>query len=95
MLAAFPCAAVFWCTYEYSKYAIRKNGKRNHMSFIVGGTLNVSVQHMIAASLAEMTQALVRNPFEVVKQNLQVGHYSGMVECALDIVKHKGIKGLY
>ncbi|TNV87136.1 hypothetical protein FGO68_gene1189 [Halteria grandinella] len=86
MLAAFPCAAVFWCTYEYSKFTLWKN---------MGDRVNVSVQHIIAATLAEVTQALVRNPFEVVKQNLQLGHYSGMVECAADIVKHKGIGGLY
>jgi solute carrier family 25 S-adenosylmethionine transporter 26 len=50
---------------------------------------------MIAASIAEMTQALVRNPFEVVKQNLQVGKYNEMLECAVDIVRHKGVRGLY
>lgn len=58
MLAAFPCAAVFWCTYEYSKFFLRKN--TNHL-------LPLSVQHMLAASIAEMSQALVRNPFEIVK----------------------------
>ena len=32
----------------------------------------------------------------MVKQNLQVGKYNGMLECAVDIVKHKGvIGGLY
>ena len=43
---------------------------------------------MCAASLAEITQALVRNPSEVIKQNLQVGHYTGMLDCAADIFKH-------
>ena len=57
--------------------------------------MNVNVQHMAAASMAEITQALVRNPFEVIKQNLQVGKYEGMWECAVDIVKHKGVGGLY
>lgn len=26
MLASFPCAATFWCTYEYSKFFLRHNG---------------------------------------------------------------------
>ena len=56
--------------------------------FILLAQLNVSVQHMCAASLAEITQALVRNPSEVIKQNLQVGHYTGMLDCAADIFKH-------
>lgn len=50
---------------------------------------------MLAASSAEIMQALVRNPFEVVKSNLQVGKYKGMLECAVDIIKHKGFRGLY
>lgn len=86
MLAAFPCAATFWCTYEGSKYLMRRH---------TDGYVNVNVQHVMAASMAEMTQALVRNPFEVIKTNMQVGKYHGMMECGKDIVKHKGIGGLY
>ena len=65
------------------------------MSSLANSFLNINVQHMLAASLAEISQALVRNPFEVVKQNLQVGKYSGMLECGMDIFKHKGLGGLY
>ena len=50
---------------------------------------------MIAAAVGETTQALVRNPFEVVKQNLQVGKYKNMVECAIDIFQHKSVGGFY
>jgi solute carrier family 25 (mitochondrial S-adenosylmethionine transporter), member 26 len=67
----------------------------NLISLIASSFMNVNVQHMAAASMAEITQALVRNPFEVIKQNLQVGKYEGMWECAVDIVKHKGVGGLY
>lgn len=50
---------------------------------------------MMAASIGEIMQALVRNPFEVVKQNLQVGHYKSMYDCGVDIFKHKGMGGFY
>ena len=56
MAGAFPCAATFWLSYEYSKFLVRKN---------VGG--NIHVQHIMASTCAEICQALVRCPFEVVK----------------------------
>ena len=37
------------------------------MALVANSFLNINVQHMLAASLAEISQALVRNPFEVVK----------------------------
>jgi solute carrier family 25 S-adenosylmethionine transporter 26 len=49
----------------------------------------------MAATIAESTQALVRNPFEVIKQNLQLGRYSNNVEATVEIFKHKGIGGFY
>ena len=61
MAASFPCAAVFWLSYEYSKYAIRRT---------TGDGLNIHVQHLLASSYAELCQAVVRCPFEVVKQNM-------------------------
>jgi solute carrier family 25 S-adenosylmethionine transporter 26 len=64
MAGAFPCAATFWLSYEYSKHFIRKN---------LGG--NIHAQHILASSCAEICQALVRCPFEVVKQNMQIGAF--------------------
>ena len=64
MAGAFPCAATFWLSYEYSKHFIRKN---------LGGTIHA--QHILASSCAEICQALVRCPFEVVKQNMQIGAF--------------------
>jgi len=29
MLASFPCAAMFWCSYEFSKYQLKKNSKNS------------------------------------------------------------------
>ena len=60
MLASFPCAAVFWCTYECCKYNLRSDQS----------ALSFNQQNMLAASVAECAQALIRNPSEVIKQNL-------------------------
>lgn len=65
MAAAFPCAATFWLSYEYSKYFLRRLVPKDN-----GGTsifFNVHMQHVIASTFAETMQLVVRCPFEVVK----------------------------
>ena len=86
MAASFPCAAAFWLSYEYSKFLL----KRHTDSFI-----NIHIQHVFASAAAETCQALVRCPFEVVKQNMQIGRYSTTREAVRDIYASKGMKGFY
>ena len=86
MAASFPCAATFWLSYEYSKYAIRQ----------LLPTQNIHVQHLIASSIAEVCQAIVRCPFEVVKQNMQIGAFSTTSQAVKHIYTEKGFqKGFY
>ena len=59
MAAAFPCAATCWVSYELSKYKLRQTG-----------WFSLGIEHMLAGSIAEITQAFIRSPFEVVKQNM-------------------------
>lgn len=47
MAAAFPCAATFWLSYEFSKYYL-------HKSTIFGYCLNIHIQHIVASSIAEV-----------------------------------------
>ena len=50
----------------------------------------------MASSIAETAQALVRCPFEVVKQNMQIGKYENTYAAVVDIWSTKGIrKGFY
>lgn len=86
MAASFPCAAAFWLSYEYSKFLL----KRYSDSF-----LNVHMQHIFASSTAETCQALVRCPFEVVKQNMQIGRYATMKAAVYNIFESKGVMGFY
>ena len=89
MAASFPCAATFWLSYEYSKYALNANATTS-------GYLNVHVRHIVASSIAEVCQALVRCPFEVVKQNMQLGAYNTTKEAISHIWQTKGLtRGFY
>jgi len=64
MAAAFPCAATFWLSYEYGKYFLRKMFPADSsMSWL----MSIHMQHIIASSVAETMQLVVRCPFEVVK----------------------------
>ena len=58
--AAIPCGAIFWLSYDYAKYFLR----RTHF---LEGWLSTPMLNLIAASFAEVTQNVVRTPFEVVK----------------------------
>ncbi|CAI2377432.1 unnamed protein product [Moneuplotes crassus] len=87
MLPSFPCAAIFWASYEFSKSAISNNK--------LGKSMSLPIQHFCAASIACAFEALVRNPFEVVKQNQQIGKYETIIEACKDIYCHKGISGFY
>lgn len=50
---------------------------------------------MAGAMLGEMAQVLVRNPFELIKQNMQVGKYNSILEASKDILSNNGIPGFY
>lgn len=46
MAASFPCAAVFWLSYEYSKFFLHNS--------LFNSFLNIHMQHLVASSLAEI-----------------------------------------
>lgn len=50
---------------------------------------------MLSAIVGEASQVLVRNPFELVKQNMQLGKYSSVKQAIQDIYKSNGFSGLY
>jgi solute carrier family 25 S-adenosylmethionine transporter 26 len=63
IIASFPCAATFWGTYSLSK----------HLFELSGFEPVPAVKHVISAACGSVATCLVRNPFEVVKQQMQVG----------------------
>jgi solute carrier family 25 S-adenosylmethionine transporter 26 len=86
-LGSAPGAALFFCTYETSKSALRSVTE-----------VNVSVVHMAAASVSEIVACLVRVPIEIVKQRRQVadiGGASGMQIARKALAEEGLVRGLY
>lgn len=86
MLGSFPAAATFWTTYEATK---------QFLAPFAEGTPLLPLVHMAAAAAADVAVCTVRNPFEVVKQQMQVGMHSSMREAVKTIIRVDGIRGLY
>jgi len=82
MLASFPCAATFWATYNTAKWALADR--------LSGASL-----HLTSACLGSVAMSLVRAPFEVVKQQLQVGHHCNSSSALLSILTRRGLFGLF
>eukprot|EP00753_Platysulcus_tardus_P009040 PLAT1777.3.p2 GENE.PLAT1777.3~~PLAT1777.3.p2 ORF type:complete len:281 (-),score=144.15 PLAT1777.3:71-913(-) len=89
MAGSFPAAATFWWSYETSKAMLTEALGDSHPALL-------PVTHMASATVAEVATCLVRNPFEVVKQQMQVGmHGSGTMAAVRTIMAKEGISGLY
>ena len=89
MLASFPCTAAFWISYEYCRYII-------HSTAFLNENLHLILQLIIMASVGSFAESLVRNPFEVVKQNMQIGSSKSTTDCINNVWKKKGFfNGFY
>jgi solute carrier family 25 S-adenosylmethionine transporter 26 len=86
MLGSFPAAATFWTTYELAK---------GSLSGMVTDKDYLFVAHAGAAALADIAVCTVRNPFEVVKQQLQAGLHTNTQTALRTILRVDGVKGLY
>lgn len=85
MAASFPCAATFWASYCSMKYMIET----------YANPTNPMVLHFFSACFGSMCTAFVRNPFEVIKNLMQVGAYPTAKGAFNGIVKNQGAGGLY
>lgn len=79
MIVSFPYSFSFFYTYETVRALLNK-------------TLFANV---VASVSAEVVANLVRNPFEVVKQQMMVGRSDRIWESFKDIRKTRGFTGLY
>lgn len=91
MLASFPCSATFMLSYEYTKYWLRNRPDSGGPL----GQLSFTSQNMLAASVGECTQALIRSPSEVIKQNMQLGTHGSMSESIRNVWRLQGLGGFY
>lgn len=82
LLASFPCAATFWATYNTAKW-------------VLADRLSGASLHLSSACLGSVVMSLVRAPFEVIKQQLQVGQHHTTSSALFSILTRKGFLGLF
>ena len=83
-LASAPAAGGFFTSYEATK---------SYLETTQPNMWGMS-RHMLAASVGEVVSALVRVPFETVKQQLQAGVFHTYPEAARSMASWKGLVGL-
>uniref|UniRef100_A0AAR2L976 EF-hand domain-containing protein n=1 Tax=Pygocentrus nattereri TaxID=42514 RepID=A0AAR2L976_PYGNA len=89
VLKIAPESAIKFMAYEQIKWLIR--GCKD------GGSLRVQ-ERFIAGSLAGATAQTIIYPMEVLKTRLtlrKTGQYSGMVDCARQILRKEGVRAFY
>lgn len=91
MLSSFPSAAAFFATYDTVKFLLLNSNIVLTLEPFFNQ--NTTLAFMISASLAECSAVLVRNPFELIKQNMQIGRYNSFGEAVKTIYLNKGFKG--
>lgn len=88
MTISFPSAALFWTAYTGFKRRLQGDEPTS-------SPLSAAGSHAIAAGAADVMVCLIRNPFEVVKQQMQVGLHRTTREAVRSIVRLDGARGLY
>lgn len=85
-LVALPTGCLYFLVYEGTKHYIEDFFRKN---------AHASLCHFIAGTLAETASIIVRNPFEVVKQQMQVGLSGKIRDTFKYIYQHRGLRGFY
>jgi solute carrier family 25 S-adenosylmethionine transporter 26 len=85
LIASFPSAAVFWVTYQ----GVKDGMSRYRVTDIP------ALKHLVGACAASVTSSIVRTPFEIIKQQMQVGKFRTSSEAVRSILASKGPRGLF
>ncbi|KAI8817646.1 mitochondrial carrier domain-containing protein [Fimicolochytrium jonesii] len=86
IVGAGPAHALYFATYEKCKEVFSsKDNIHNHLA------------HAGAGACATIVSDGLMNPFDVIKQRMQVhgSTYRGVVECGLDIMRKEGLAAFY
>ncbi|RDL37351.1 uncharacterized protein BP5553_04784 [Venustampulla echinocandica] len=98
IVGSAPGAALFFCTYEYSKSFLSARRHANQANGRGAADWEAPIEHMAAASLGEVAACAVRVPTEVVKQRAQAGQYPSSLLALRAILSHHrtiGIPGVW
>eukprot|EP00730_Choanoeca_flexa_P008227 TRINITY_DN12464_c0_g1_i1.p2 TRINITY_DN12464_c0_g1~~TRINITY_DN12464_c0_g1_i1.p2 ORF type:complete len:278 (+),score=62.44 TRINITY_DN12464_c0_g1_i1:4909-5742(+) len=83
--ASAPCAATFFGTYEASKAFLEQRAPTEYAPLC----------HMAAASMGETATAVIRTPFEIVKQQLQAKIHATPGAAVRTIWAVHGLRGFF
>ncbi|CAG9318684.1 unnamed protein product [Blepharisma stoltei] len=83
--ASFPCSATFWASYCTLKHILESN------------TLNIpqTAINLYAGIFGSFCASVMRNPFELIKQQMQTGMHRNAINAPIEIVRNQGLFGLY
>lgn len=88
MAVSFPGAATYWSVYEWTKRVteplLGSNEEWRH-----------GLRNAACAATADVTVLCVRNPFEVVKQQMQAGLHKSTADAVRSISRTGGLGGFY
>jgi solute carrier family 25 S-adenosylmethionine transporter 26 len=94
IIGSAPGAALFFCTYEYSKGFLSARRAARQATEGINGEWAVPIEHMLAASLGEVAACAVRVPTEVVKQRAQAGQHPSSLSALKAILSQRRTIGL-
>jgi solute carrier family 25 S-adenosylmethionine transporter 26 len=94
IIGSAPGAALFFCTYEYSKGFLSERRNMRDATNGNAGDWTAPIEYMVAASLGEIAACAVRVPTEVVKQRAQAGLYPSSMSTLKAILSQRRSIGL-
>ncbi|GFR69286.1 S-adenosylmethionine mitochondrial carrier protein [Elysia marginata] len=87
VLGSAPSAAVFFVAYETAKELLGPERR--------GSGVHKAVDHMVAATIGDVTSCLIRVPVEIVKQRTQTHSASSSYSTSISIYQAEGLHGFY
>ncbi|MES1909681.1 MAG: hypothetical protein MHM6MM_002382 [Cercozoa sp. M6MM] len=88
MAGSFPAAAAFWTGYHHGSQLV-------HQSTQLSEGTRQALAPVVAAVAGDLVACSVRVPFEVVKQQMQVGLHTDTRTAVLSIMRAQGPRGFF
>ena len=84
---SFPAGSIYFVGYEGTKFIFDSN--------LIPNNLSLYQKSFLGGIGAQTLRVMLINPFEMVKQQMQVGQQSGLLKSLIYITKSQGFFGLY
>jgi solute carrier family 25 S-adenosylmethionine transporter 26 len=85
LIGSFPASATFWVTYAATKDSVDSLGLGS----------SPAVKHLLGATAGSITSSLIRTPFEILKQQMQVGVYDSLIDASQKTYSRSGFRGFF